>query len=475
MQFRQGRWLSWVFLGVLAVPCAAAAEGWSTYRGNPQRTGNTDGKAGPAEPKVLWVHKSRDHFITSPVPAGDRLFISGLGAFNVPTFYALSADPKAAKRELWTKSAPFIKQPTVSSPAVVDGMVIFGDGMHQTDDAFLYGLRLDRGFPLWQLPVRGKLVHMEGSPTVAGGKAYIGGGAAGVLGVDFRRVTLAGKEMSLAEAQKVLDKKWKELLAKYEADKKKDPDFAVPPSEEQLPRPAPRLLWQQGKNKWHVDAPVALAGGRVLAASAYLDKEKLGDRALYCLDARDGTVKWRTPLKLNPWGGPAVLGKLVVVGGSTIGYDTKALKGARGEVVALNLDDGKVKWRKTVPGGVVSCVALAGNLAVATATDGKVRAFDLEKGGRRWIYDAKSHFFAPPAVAGGVAYAGDLKGVVHAISLATGRGKWTLDLGTAAEVKAPGMIYGGPVVQGGRLFVASCNLEGANAQKPTVVVCVGAK
>jgi outer membrane protein assembly factor BamB len=224
-----------------------------------------------------------------------------------------------------------------------------------------------------------------------------------------------------------------------------------------------------------VDAPVTVVGDKVLAASAYLLKEKLGDRALFCLAAKTGKLQWRRPLNLNPWGGPSVLDRLVVVGGSTIGYDVAAVKGAKGEIMALDLEDGKVKWRKSVPGGIVSCVALAGGAAVATATDGKVRAFELANGARRWIYDAKTPLFAPPAVVDGVVYTGDLKGVLHAIDLTNGRAKWTLDLGTAAEVKAPGMIYGGPVLQGGRLYVATCNLEGDYAQKPTAVVCIGAK
>jgi outer membrane protein assembly factor BamB len=127
-----------------------------------------------------------------------------------------------------------------------------------------------------------------------------------------------------------------------------------------------------------------------------------------------------------------------------------------------------------VPGGIVSCVALADGLAIATATDGKVRAFDLANGNRRWIYDGKTNFFAPPAVAAGIVYAGDLKGVVHALSLKDGSPKWTFDL-AGDDVKVPGMIYGGPVVHGGRLFVATCNMEGPNAQKDTAVVCLGAK
>ena len=49
---------------------SSATEPWATYRGNAERTGNTDGKAGPASPKVLWVLKGKEHYVASPVPAG---------------------------------------------------------------------------------------------------------------------------------------------------------------------------------------------------------------------------------------------------------------------------------------------------------------------------------------------------------------------------------------------------------------------
>ena len=473
--------MRWTALGcrlgalcVFVVP-SSAAEPWATYRGNDRRTGNTDNQPGPTAPKALWALKSQEHYVAAPVPFGDRLYVAGLGAFNVSTFYSLVIDPKAAERTAWSKTTPLLKLPIVSSPAVAQGRLIFGDGMHQTDGAVLYCLRQERGLPLWQLPVPGKLVHLEGSPTVAGGRVFIGGGAAGVLCVDPDRVTLDGKDLDAAAVHRVLDQKWKELQAKYEEDKKKDPCFAVPPSEDQLPRPAPRVVWRQGADRWHVDAPVAVVGDRVLVASAYLDRERLGDRAVYCLDAGTGAVRWRTPLKLNPWGGPSVAGDLVVVGGSTIGYDPKALAGAKGAVAALDLATGKVKWHKDVTGGVVCCVALAEGLAVATATDGKVRAFDLATGERRWVHDGKAPFFAPPAVAGGTVYAGDLKGVVHALGLADGKPHWTFDLAKDPAVAAPGMIYGGPVLHGGRLFVATCNLEGPHANRPTAVVCLGDK
>jgi outer membrane protein assembly factor BamB len=476
---KSGRCAVLLILGVL---CAfaplrevSAAEGWTTYRGNPQRTGCTDGMPGPASAKVLWVLPAKEHFVASPLPFGDRLYVSGLGPFNVAVFSALATDPKADKRTVWSKSTPYLKLPVVSTPAVADGKLIFGDGMHQTDGATLHCLQLDKGLPLWQLPLPGTLVHLEGSPTVADGKVYIGGGAAGVICVDLNRVTLEGKEMDLPAIQKIIDKKWADLLAAYEEEKKKDPTFAVPPTEDMLPKPAPVKLWQVGQEKWHVDAPVAVAGDRVLVASAFLDKEKVGDRAVFCLDARSGKENWRAALPVNPWGGPTVAGDLVVVGGSTVGYDPKSLKGAKGAITCLDLASGNVKWQKDVPGGVVSCVAVAEGLAIATATDGKVRAYELATGEQRWRYENKAPFFAPPAIAGDTVYAGDIAGVVHALSLSSGEKKWTLDLAAAPEVKAPGMVYAGPVVQNGRLFVVTCNLEGPNAGKPTAVVCIGEK
>src|SRR5262249_47564429 len=117
-----------------------SAEPWSTYRGNLQRTGNTDSVAGPAAPKLLWVHRSQDHFIAAPVPLGERVYVSGLGAFNVSTFSAFAVDPKASQRVLWSKTTPYLKLPTVSSPAIAEGKLIFGDGMHQNDGATLHCL-----------------------------------------------------------------------------------------------------------------------------------------------------------------------------------------------------------------------------------------------------------------------------------------------------------------------------------------------
>jgi len=460
-------------LGIASLTNAAPGD-WPTARGNPQRTGNVDGKAGPTAPKVLWVHKGTEHYLASPVASRDAIYLSSLGAFNASNVVALKTSASEAKRIAWGKSTPYLKLPVASAPSVAGGYVVFGDGMHQTNGAILHCLAADTGKMTWQYAVPGELVHMEGSPAIAEGKVFIGGGNAGVICVDLHRVTLEGKEIELAAAKEILDKKWKELLAQYEAEKKKDPTFAVPPTENDLPKPAPKLLWQQGKGKWHVDAAINVLGDKLLVGSAFLDDEKQGDRAIYCLSAKDGSTLWRQPLKFNPWAGASVEGDIVVVAGSNIRLEPKFIPQAQGEIAAFSLADGKPRWPpRPVKGGVISSVALHGGLAIFTATDGKVRAINLADGRLKWTYEAKAPFFAGPAATGSTVYAADLKGIVHAIGAADGKEQWKLDLATDPAVKVPGMVYGSPIVHEGRLYVATCNVEGENSRQPTVVVCIG--
>jgi outer membrane protein assembly factor BamB len=468
----------WVFLCVLGglrgELSAAEPAAWATYRGNAQRTGNTDGKAGPDAPSVLWSVKSTDHFIASPVPVKDGVYVAGIGAFNRPSAHVFPLAGKAPVQATWTKSAPYLKLASVSSPAVAGELLVFGDGLHQDSGGVLHCVNATTSKPVWQMVLPGDLIHLEGAPVVVGGKVFMGGGAAGAFCVELEKATLDGKDYDLAAVAKMQDEKWKQLQVKFEEDKKKDPDFAIPPDDSQLLKFAPKKVWQKGTGKWHVDAPINLAGDVLLVPTSYLDKEKVGERALYALNPNTGETVWKKELTYNPWGGATVSGDTVVVPGSSIGYYYKELKGAKGDVTAFDLKTGTVKWTKPIPtGGVLGCAAVADGLAVCTATDGKVRAYKVADGERAWLYDAKTPFFAPPAVAGGIAYVADLSGTVHAIDLKTGTAKWTLAL--AKEVNAPGTVYGGVTVTGGKLIVATCNLDGPFVNKETVVVCIGSK
>lgn len=459
-------------LGVLFGFGLALAD-WPTHRGHVERTGVLDSSAGPKQPRVLWVYRSNEHYLASPVPGEKALLVSGLGAFNSPIMRALGVSGDVAGKTLWSKSVPVLRLPVVCPPALVGHRIIFGDGMHQTDGAVLRCLDLETGLVLWQLALPGQLVHIESGPTVMATRAYFGAGSAGVVCVDFSRLTLEGKELQEAAARELILKRWKELQARYEEERKKDPNAAVPPNEDQLPLPQPRLVWQVGQNQWHVDAPVAVVGQHVLAASAYLETEKIGERILACLEADGGKLLWHRPLRYNPWAGPTVAGETVIVGGSNIRFDTRLAGKAKGEVAAFRWKDGKPLWQREVPGGVLSAVTVRKDLVIFTASDGRVRALDLPTGQLRWSYDAKQPFFAGPAVTDEVVYAADLGGTVHALALESGQRLWTLNVLNEAAVQAPGLVFGSPVVAHGRLYLATCNHEGPHVRQPTVVICIG--
>ena len=83
--------LTLIVLTLALLPALGAD--WPTHRGNPERTGNVDGQSGPKTPKVLWVHRTPEQFVASPVAGDKALYLSGLGAFNSAAFHALSLDP----------------------------------------------------------------------------------------------------------------------------------------------------------------------------------------------------------------------------------------------------------------------------------------------------------------------------------------------------------------------------------------------
>ncbi|MGL4554583.1 MAG: PQQ-binding-like beta-propeller repeat protein, partial [Gemmataceae bacterium] len=94
-------------------------------------------------------------------------------------------------------------------------------------------------------------------------------------------------------------------------------------------------------------------------------------------------------------------------------------------------------------------------------------AYGLDKGALRWTSPAGAPFFAPAALSADTAYVADLGGVIYSLNLKTGVPRWKLDAGP------PGMVYAGPTLDGGRLYVATCNLAGKHAGKPTAVICIG--
>ena len=99
---------------------------------------------------------------------------------------------------------------------------------------------------------------------------------------------------------------------------------------------------------------------RQAARADFVPRQGEGRRAgAVRLNAATGETVWKTRADLQPVGRGDRRGRLVIVPGSSIGYYYKELKGAKGDVTALDLKTGEEKWRKEIPtGGVLGCVAV---------------------------------------------------------------------------------------------------------------------
>ena len=469
------------------------AQDWPYHQGDLRRSGCPDGRALPPQVKVLWTLAGTSHYLAAPAYSAGRIILPALGAFNSPEVVAIGVEDGLANRTLWGNGPPTLGLPVAASPTVRDGLVVVGEGMHQNVAGALSAFSLSDGLPVWRLQIAGALRHVEGAAARGpDGKIYFGAGSGGVLCVDPGKVTMGGRVLSAAGAETAARKALQELKAEYEKIKDTD-DFAIEPGPADVLKATggtPKVLWTAGADSLHVDASVALAEVRpgrgagelcVIAGSAFLDEESAGERALVCLKASDGEVVWKVPLRWNPWGAPSVApaeGKgRVLVGCSSIRFDPATLEGARGEVVAVDLDTGRLAWRREVPGGVLSSVAIdsTGSIGVFTATDGVVRGVDIASGRLVWSSAAGGPTFAGVAIAGLTVYTVDLDGRIRALDLRAGsRMLWSLDIGKHPSVKLPGRVFASPICAGGRLYVATHNMEGPQTGEPTAVVCLGA-
>jgi outer membrane protein assembly factor BamB len=107
----------------------------------------------------------------------------------------------------------------------------------------------------------------------------------------------------------------------------------------------------------------------------------------------------------------------------------------------------KLLWTHEVGEPVESSAAIAGGSVYVGSQSGELIALDLASGKVRWKYKASEAIGeSSPAVGGGVVYVGDLSGVLHAVSAADGKRLWTFK--TGSEIKASPVITAGKVLIG---------------------------
>lgn len=147
---------------------------------------------------------------------------------------------------------------------------------------------------------------------------------------------------------------------------------------------------------------------------------------------RRPTERWRDdPEDAAIEAAPAVVGETVAVGRDD------------GSVAALDLEDGRERWRFETGGPVRAAPAVAEGRVVVGSADGAVYAIDAETGEREWRYQTDGRVRTAPVVADGTVYVGS--DALHAIDLESGRPIWAVD--------RPGE-FAGPTVADGTVYVA---------------------
>jgi outer membrane protein assembly factor BamB len=79
---------------------------------------------------------------------------------------------------------------------------------------------------------------------------------------------------------------------------------------------------------------------------------------------------------------------------------TQPITEATGELVALNADDGAVKWQVELPQMALGAATVANDLVFTADLTGTVYAFDVATGDEVWRYQASAGINAPLAIAG---------------------------------------------------------------------------
>jgi outer membrane protein assembly factor BamB len=192
-------------------------------------------------------------------------------------------------------------------------------------------------------------------------------------------------------------------------------------------RPPFRVVWSRGLGSL-VEFPAVVSDGVAYVGNAH--------ETIRALSMRDGKVAWRRDV---PGGklasSPAVYRDLVIV------------HGMDGAVRALRRTNGSVVWQVHVGSPIESSPSIAGGLDVFGDWRGDVVALDLDTHRVRWRRSDGCKITSSASIVGHTAYLGDYCGRLLALDVRTGRLRWSRSV--------DGRVYGTPAVAHGRVFVPS--------------------
>lgn len=170
---------------------------------------------------------------------------------------------------------------------------------------------------------------------------------------------------------------------------------------------------------------------------------------LYALNAENGAEIWSA--RGLPEGASLLSNVSPAIAGNTL-----VVSYASGEVTALDMNTGNVRWTDSVSGGTIGSSltnigdaarpVIDGDIVFAASASGRMIATAAKSGERVWSKDIRAA--QTPWVAGDTVFAVDVNGRVYALARKTGKTRWVATL-------PDDRLWNGPIVAGGKLWVVS--------------------
>jgi eukaryotic-like serine/threonine-protein kinase len=342
------------------------------FRGNPRHTGVYEATGVPQFTKIKWQFQTKGQVFSSPVVAGDQLFVGSSDHF----LYALDAATGALQ---WKFKAD---GRITSSPGVSAGLVFFG-----SYDGNFYAVDASSGQLKWKFKTEGEqrfaAKHIHGaepasetmpdpfdfylsSPVVSKGSVYFGSGDTNIYALDAATGSL----------------RWKFKTGDV------------------------------------VHASPAISDGTLFIGS--------WDSYFYALDAATGKEKWRFKTGEDP-----EIHNQVGIQSSAAVSDGVVYFGCRDSTFyAVNAATGKERWSFSNNGSwvIASPAVRDGIVYFATSDTGLLHARDASTGNPVLSLDFKHWpMFSSPAIAGNILYIGSHQGKLLAVNLQTQMLAWAFE------------------------------------------------
>ena len=365
-----------------------AKQSWSAFRGGVARTGKLDNLHGPTHPTISWLFKGEGSviidFSSSPAVVGSQVYIAAAqGSFfsSGGAVYCLDANSGV---NLWRYDTPV---QIFSSPTVAGGRVYVGEGFHQDADCHLYCLDANNGRMIWNFKTAS---HVESTPFVSQGKVYFGAGNDGVYCLD----ALEGQ-----------------------------------------------VIWHYPSI--HVDMSPAVWKGKVYFGTGY------GEYRIYAVDANSGAEIWSKRVDYPAWGSPSADGDTVFFGLGN-GNFIESAEEPKGRVTARNAETGEQIWGYETEDSVLTAVAYRNGFVCFGSRDGGVYALNAADGALGWKADIGYAVLSSPAVTEDSVYVGADNGIIYKIEADSGHVVWQFDTNRITGGKP---IYSSPAIANGKLYI----------------------